>query len=340
MKPAHPSLQHCKLPILTVAKDQITRTMANTDVITPELQGDDTALVENFRISKPGLKVEVFSSPDRVLQVGAGDTYVIPGFLSEQEADEAFNFLNADHTGKGKEIQYQQWYHMPDAKKEKKGHTEIPLRPLTRVKVAQADPLPDGTLPYYRFPVNQQSKFGTTPFTPTVKRVLEKVKAWLQEDSPGGSLTRPFELNHAVILLYRGAKDRIGLHKDKLLDLNEGAPIVSVSLGQARVYVLQDDLHNPTRRQEITLPHGSLVVLGPKTNQAWYHSIRSMSDEEIESSSGASQNRVSMTFRAAASLLNPEKGEIIGKGDNYQTADWPVELRGAHRPHNDQLARE
>ena len=70
-------------------------------------------------------------------------------------------------------------------------------------------------------------------------------------------------LNHAVVLLYRDANDRIGFHQDKTLDLAPDTPIVSVSLGQTRTYVLQDHPRTPRRRQEVTLRHGTLLVLGP-----------------------------------------------------------------------------
>ena len=63
------------------------------------------------------------------------------GFLDENEANQAFQALDQPESSQegGGEIAYQQWYHMPDAKKEKKGKIE-PLKPLTRIKVAQTAP--------------------------------------------------------------------------------------------------------------------------------------------------------------------------------------------------------
>lgn len=292
-------------------------------------QGDDTALSENLltQASDRTCKIDIYEPGGEGL-LGEGDMFVVHGFLSKEEADDTFHRLDAD----GGEILYQQWYHMPDAKKEAKGQ-KLPLRPLTRVKVAQTDRRPDGTIPHYRFPVNNQSRHGTKPFTPTVRMIRDKVFEFLQ--SSGGETPHTFDLNHAVVLLYRDKEDRIGLHKDKTLDLDDDAPICSVSLGQSRVYVLQDDIHVPTRRQEITLTHGALLVLGPKTNLKWYHSVRTMTDAEVSShvEEGGVEpgRRVSVTLRAVATSLHEDTNTLTGKSAAYQSLDWPEELKGVHR---------
>jgi alkylated DNA repair dioxygenase AlkB len=67
-----------------------------------------------------------------------------------------------------------------------------------------------------------------TPITPAVERLRRLVV-----ERTG------VEYNHAVVLLYRGGGDCIGFHHDKTLDLDETAPIASISLGVARRCVVR-----------------------------------------------------------------------------------------------------
>mmetsp|Transcript_25356 Transcript_25356/g.30052 ORF Transcript_25356/g.30052 Transcript_25356/m.30052 type:complete len:315 (-) Transcript_25356:123-1067(-) len=300
----------------------------NGQTILPTRQGDDSGLCSNLneQVSEE-CNVQIFE-PGEETNIGAGDCFVIHNFLDN--ADEVFQKLDA---GESSEIEYQQWFHMPDAKKEKKLPNIAPLRPLTRVKVAQTDILPDGTIPHYRFPVNNQSKFGTTPFTPQVSQIVKKVQSWIEENLQifHNNQNDDKKLNHAVVLLYRDENDRIGLHKDKTLDLEDDMPICSISLGQSRTYVLQNDMWNPTKRQEIKLNHGDLFILGSETNKLWYHSIRQMDEKELLEVSGNVGHRVSVTLRSVATFLNPKTNTISGKGTQYQSPDWPLELKGSHR---------
>lgn len=231
--------------------------------------------------------------------IGAGDTELHLNFLSDVEATEYFKLLQS-------EIEYQQWYHMPDNKDR--------LLPLKRIKRALAVPDSNGNIPYYRFTVNDQSHYGImTPMTPTVEIIRKKILNFFG-----------YDLNHAVVLLYRDGSDCIGYHKDKTLDLDETSPIISVSLGRERTYSLTDDIRNPTKTQEFKLPNGSLLCLGPKTNSNFYHAIKPCEDTKNENGI-----RISLTFRKADTYKTPS-GELVGKGAVYQSHNWPVELKGRH----------
>lgn len=247
------------------------------------------------------LENEYIISCDESSVIGSGDTIITPEFLTKEEADKAFVSLNV-----GGEINYQQWYHMPD----KKGN----LLPLSRLKIAMADTDNDGWTPHYRFPINNQDYHGVFPFSssPTVNYIREKLV----------KITGiPF--NHAVVLLYRDGNDCIGFHKDKTLDLSLADPIVSISLGQERSYLLRDDIRNPTRTQELKLSHGCMLSLGPVTNREWYHSIPMEKDSDLST-------RISLTFRVVSTFKNNVTGELKGQGSHYKNFNWPEELGGAH----------
>jgi hypothetical protein len=260
-------------------------------------------------------------------QLGVGDTTLYTHFLSPEEAHELFQSLI-----KEQDFQFQQWYRMPSA-------TSTKLSPLLRVKIAMAKPNEIGEIPYFRFPVNNQSSHGLlTPMPPAIERIRQRISNFLNCD-----------LNHAVVLLYRDDEDCIGYHKDKPLDLDEEAPIATVSLGFARTYSLRDKIHNPKRQQTFLIPSGSLLSLGPQTNQQMFHSIlphqspdnlsaplpppRVLGDEISPSSDGAmdqSRARISLTFRRVITFRDPLTNELRGKGAEFQSLDWPEELSGIH----------
>lgn len=235
--------------------------------------------------------------------LGAGDSRWVPGFLTPEQAADAFARL-----APGGEVPFQQWFHMPDRKRPHKA-----LRPLRRIKAAMAlGPDADGWIPHYRFPVNDQHRYGvTSPMSPTVERLRVAAEALTGE-----------HLNHAVVLCYRDGCDSIGLHKDKVLDLDATAPIVSISLGAERPWLLRDDIYKPTRGQRVRLVSGGAFVLGPETNLAFYHSV-----PKVEGAVGV---RISVTFRRAATFRRAD-GALRGQGAELTGLNWPESLRGAHR---------
>lgn len=266
----------------------------------PTKLGDDTTL-----LPEP-TNVEYLDA-NNVDVFGAGDTFISPQFLSQSEADAALKKL-------AKEIPFQQWYHMPSKK-------SAALRPLSRIKCALALPREDGAMPHYRFPVNDQQRYPVLTIdekTPTLLAILKKVREKTQV---------PY--NHVVVLYYKDGNDAIGFHKDKTLDLCETSPIISVSLGAERPYVLnKDNIFHPTATQQVTLPHGSLLALGPKTNADWYHSVIMLKDDK------SVQPRISITFRHVQTYRAAKTGELTGKGDQFQDLNWPQKLRGDHRTDN------
>jgi hypothetical protein len=265
--------------------------------IVPTLQGDADAPPSAVPIER----VEPCGRP--VTGLGAGDSAYYPDLLTAAQIAQAIAALSP-----GGEVAYQQWYHMPDPKRPARA-----LRPLRRIKAAMATaPDSDRGVPHYRFPVNDQCRYGvTSPMSPAVDALRLQVEA-----RTGCSF------NHAVVLVYRDGEDSIGFHKDKVLDLDPEAPIACVSLGARRLLALRDDIFQPTRQQEVLLESGSLYVLGPMTNLELYHSI--------PRAEGAAGPRISVTFRRASTFLR-STGEVCGQGAQYQTPNWPVELRGGHR---------
>ncbi|XP_054290214.1 DNA oxidative demethylase ALKBH2-like [Macrosteles quadrilineatus] len=88
------------------------------------------------------------------------------------------------------------------------------------------------------------------------------------------------KFNFVLVNRYKDGNDHMGYHRDDEADLDQTAPIASISLGQTRDFVFQ---HADARRVgsakrdvptvKISLTHGSLLMMNPPTNTHWYHSL-------------------------------------------------------------------
>ena len=206
----------------TAAPPKPTATYSETNSsILPARNGDATAEI----VWNDGASVEHSSLDYSAL--GSGDTFFCD-FLTRAEADEFLHNLTPKAFGGAGEIDFQQWYHMPHKKTGK-------LEPLRRTKIAMGRPAESDasttskSMPLYRFPVNDQQRYGIFPFSTTIERLREKVMAHFAANN---SELKNFDFNHSVVLFYKDGEDCIGFHKDKTLDLVDGSPIVSVSTEQ------------------------------------------------------------------------------------------------------------
>jgi hypothetical protein len=176
---------------------------------------------------------------------------------------------------------------------------------LPRLQNLQAD-LSENIIPVYRYPGNYNGQeWATYPWAPTSLQIKKAVEEALQ---PLVHQT----MNHCVTNYYRDGNDFIAHHSDKDLDLNREGVIVSVSLGDERILELR-------RRQEpqditrIALPHGSMLVLGPRTNQLFSHSILPKPE--------STDPRVSLTLRDVRTFLDLATGRLFGQGVDAKSLD-------------------
>ena len=116
--------------------------------------------------------------------------------------------------------------------------------------------------PIYRYPVNFQNMCKTEEMTEMVQKVVTIVEELTNQT-----------LNHVVGNLYMDNNDNIPPHQDKDLDIKHGSKIISVSLGEERTMSLIKNNSPETQEQEIKLTNGSIMVIGPNTNNKWKHGI-------------------------------------------------------------------
>jgi hypothetical protein len=174
---------------------------------------------------------------------------------------------------------------------------------LPRLQNLQAD-LSDGVIPVYRYPGNYRGDQWTTfPWSPTSLKLKQRVEETLQ---PLVQQT----MNHCVTNYYRHGNDFIAHHSDKDLDLNRQGVIVSLSLGEERVFELRRRAE-PQDTFRIRLPHASMLVLGPNTNREWTHAILPNKD-----SRGV---RLSLTMREVKTFQDLSTGRLFGQGVGGRT---------------------
>ena len=98
-------------------------------------------------------------------------------------------------------------------------------------------------------------------------------------------------LNGILLNWYDGSKGHyIGPHRDSPQGLIEGAPIVTISFGEERIFRFRP--HNGKGKTDLPVSNGMIVVIPHETNRAWTH--------EVPKTTKLTGKRISVTLRAFA----------------------------------------
>ena len=96
-------------------------------------------------------------------------------------------------------------------------------------------------------------------------------------------------LNGILLNWYDGSLNHyIGAHRDSTTNMCDGAPIVTVSLGEERVFRLRP--WKQRGMKDFPAPNGTMFVMPYATNQAWTH--------EVPKAKRFQGKRISVTIRA------------------------------------------
>ncbi|WP_373480475.1 alpha-ketoglutarate-dependent dioxygenase AlkB [Geminocystis sp.] len=101
--------------------------------------------------------------------------------------------------------------------------------------------------------------------------------------------TAQIKFNSVLLNLYRDGKDTMGWHSDNEKELGKQPIIASVSFGGERRFLLKPRDKENNIREEITLTHGSLLIMAGKTQEYWLH--------QIPKTSKPVSSRINLTFR-------------------------------------------
>jgi alkylated DNA repair dioxygenase AlkB len=99
-------------------------------------------------------------------------------------------------------------------------------------------------------------------------------------------------LNGALLNWYDGPGHYIGPHHDSTRNMVSGSPIITVSLGETRVFRLTRGKGPRAEVKDFPATHGAAFVMPWETNKLWKHGV--------PKSARYTGRRISVTFRAFA----------------------------------------
>ena len=114
-----------------------------------------------------------------------------------------------------------------------------------------------------------------TPELLAIKEKIEKVIA--------------IDFNSVLGNLYRDGKDYVSWHSDDEKELGNNPIITSVSFGATRQFQLRHKSNKDLDTVEITLTHGSLLIMKGATQHFWKH--------QVPKTSKVLKERINLTFR-------------------------------------------
>ena len=95
--------------------------------------------------------------------------------------------------------------------------------------------------------------------------------------------------NSVLANLYRDGQDYVSWHSDDEKELGENPVIASVSLGATRRFLLKHKLNKDLPTVDISLDHGSLLIMKGSTQHYWKHQVPKTAKVRTE--------RINLTFR-------------------------------------------
>ena len=96
------------------------------------------------------------------------------------------------------------------------------------------------------------------------------------------------DFNGCLLNLYRHGDDRMGWHADDEAEIDQRAPIASLSIGATRDFQLRNR-STPQHRTSLPLADGDLLVMHPGCQSRWMHSVPQRRKVKTQ--------RINLTFR-------------------------------------------
>ena len=142
-----------------------------------------------------------------------------------------------------------------------------------------------------RIPVPRlQNWFGAPDTSYTYSGIRLQALAfpdWMDSVRTAVEQTTGYSFNRALVNYYRHGRDSVDWHADDEPELGIEPLVASLSLGAERMFQLR---HNKSKeRLSVSLPHGSLLLMGAGIQDYWQHRLAKVS--------GLEEARVNFTFR-------------------------------------------
>jgi len=152
-------------------------------------------------------------------------------------------------------------------------------------------------------------------FPELVQEIRTKCKEWYALAHPECTTNDDIpSLNVCLLNFYEDGQQRIGWHSDRE-EIGRTTPIISVSLGTTRQFLIRSQTNGRTDRCSLTLSSGSLTMMTPECQLHYLHSV--------PKESNVSEGRINLTFRCKDKLKNNNNNsqDDNGADDNKQTTD-------------------
>jgi alkylated DNA repair dioxygenase AlkB len=127
------------------------------------------------------------------------------------------------------------------------------------------------------------------PWTPLLRDIKARI-----EEAAGSAF------NSALLNYYRDHHDSIGFHGDDEPELGERPVIASLSLGEARTFILKHKTSRAVRPVHLRLGSGSLLLMRGDTQHCWRHGVLK--------ESRPCGPRVNLTFRTIIQTQSDQPG--------------------------------
>lgn len=111
----------------------------------------------------------------------------------------------------------------------------------------------------------------STPWTPTLLAVKNKIEQLTFDDAIKNSITRN-HYNAVLLNYYRNGLDSMGFHSDNEKKMGVNPTIASLNLGESRRFIFRRR-DNKNDKFEILLTHGSLLIMAGEMQHYWQHAV-------------------------------------------------------------------
>ena len=187
------------------------------------------------------------------LPITDGELIYIPGFLPPAQADTLFQQLYEGIEWRQDQIRLFGKQHA-----------------IPRLQAFQGEP---GL--HYRY---SNLTLQSAPWHPAIAALLPTLNTY-----------HPAGFNCTLLNLYRDGQDAMGWHSDDEPELGPDPIIASLSLGEARRFLLRHRTNKLLDKVELKLGHGDLLIMAGSTQHHWHHSVPR--SKPIQSP------RINLTFR-------------------------------------------
>ena len=116
------------------------------------------------------------------------------------------------------------------------------------------------------------------PWTPILLSIKEKIEKVIK-----------LNFNSVLANLYRNRQDYVSWHSDDEKELGKNPIIASVSFGATRRFLLRHKSNKDLETVDISLTHGSLLIMKGSTQHYWKHQVPKTAKVKTE--------RINLTFR-------------------------------------------